>query len=107
MAKAADNTKSKSRILIVVEGDRFIRVYSDDQHANIKTVTGPFMLSQQGEILVDELLQQRLLGIWQETYTEGHLVAMHPIRDTKPDDNLVRNLELAVLRTISKHEVHK
>ena len=60
MAQAADNTKSKSRILIVVEGDRFIRVYSDDQHVSIKTVTVPFMLSQQGEILVDELLQQRL-----------------------------------------------
>ena len=97
----------KTNILIVVECNRSLRAYSEDRNISVKFVTVPFMLSQQGEILVDELLQQRLLGIWQETYTEGHLVAMHPIRDTKPDDNLVRNLELAVLRTISKHEVHK
>lgn len=107
MAQAADNRKSKSRILIVVEGDRFIRVYSDDQHANIKTVTVPFMISQQGEILVDELLQQRLRGIWHQTYTEGHLVAMHPIRDIKPEDIVTRDLDMAVLRTIEKHEVHR
>jgi hypothetical protein len=105
MAQAANKTKSKSRILIVVEGDRFIRVYSDDQHANIKTVTVPFMLSQQGEILVDELLQQRLRGIWHSTYCEGHLVAMHPIRDLTAEDIVTRDLDMAVLRTIEKHEV--
>jgi hypothetical protein len=107
MAQAANKTKSKSHILIVVEGDRFIRVYSDDQQVDVKTVTVPFMLSQQGEILVDELLQQRLRGIWHQTYSEGHLVAMHPIRDLKPEDIVTRDLDMAVLRTIEKHEVHR
>jgi hypothetical protein len=105
MAQAADNRKSKSHILIVCEGDRFIRVYSDGQHVDVKTVTVPFMISQQGEILVDELLQQRLRGIWHSTYTEGHLVAMHPIRDMKPEDIVTRDLDMAVLKTIGKHEV--
>jgi hypothetical protein len=107
MAQAADNRKSKSHILIVCEGDRFIRVYSDGQHVDVKSVTVPFMISQQGEILVDELLQQRLRGIWHSTYTEGHLVAMHPIRDLKPEDIVTRDLDMAVLRTIEKHEVHR
>jgi hypothetical protein len=103
----ASATKKASHILIVVEGDRFIRVYSDDQHANIKTLTVPFMISQQGEILVDELLQQRLRGIWHSTYCEGHLVAMHPIRDLKPEDIVTRDLDMAVLKTIGKHEAHR
>ena len=94
-------------ILIVVEGNRFLRAYSEDRNISFKFVTVPFMLSQQGEILVDELLQQRLRGIWQQTYTKGHLVAMHPIRDIKPEDIVARDLDMAVLKTIAKHEAHR
>ncbi len=94
----------KTNILIVVEGNRSLRAYSEDRNISVKFVTVLIMLSQQGEILVDELLQQRLRGIWQKSYTEGHLVAIHPIRDITTDDIAGRDLELAVLRTLNRIE---
>ncbi len=97
----------KTNIFIVVEGNRSLRAYSEDRNISVKFVTVLIMLSQQGEILVDELLQQRLRGIWHQTYTEGHLVAMHQIRDIKPEDIVASDLDMAVLKAIGKHEAHR
>ncbi len=97
----------KINMLLVVEGNRFLRAYSEDRNVSVKFVSVPFMRTQQGEILVDELLRQRLRGIWHRTYTEGYQYTMHAIHDVKPEDIVARDLEMAVLRTIERHEVRK
>jgi hypothetical protein len=99
MAQAA----SKSNVLIVVEGDRFLRVFGN-QEINVKTVQVPFCSSARGELLMEELIQQRLPNFWKKVY-DDRLIAMHPIRDIAVGDIVSRDMELAVLRTIERHEV--
>jgi hypothetical protein len=99
MAQAA----SKSNVLIVVEGDRFLRVFGNPG-VIVKTVQVPFYVSARGELLLEELIQQRLPHFWKKVYDDQEL-ARHPIRNITADDIMARDIELAVFRTIERHEV--
>ena len=95
--------KRKSNVLIVLEGNRFVRVFGD-QDTNVKIVQVPFYFSAKGELLVEELLQQRLPHYWKQVL-DNRLIGMQRIRDISADDILARNMDLAVLKAIERHEV--
>jgi hypothetical protein len=93
---------NKTNVLILVEGDRFLRVFGNPD-INVKTVQVPFYASARGELLLEELIQQRLPHFWKKVY-DDRLLAMHPIRDITAEDIAGRDLELAVLRTLNRIE---
>lgn len=101
MAMAA----SKSNVLIVVEGDRFLRVFGNPD-VNVKIVQVPFYFSAQGELILEELIQQRLPHYWKKVL-DDRLLAMHRIRNITAADIVNRDLEIAVLKAIQRQEVVK
>ena len=95
---------SQTKTLIVLHGNRYIDVYSSEQHA-VKIVNVPDMISKEGELLIEELLTLRLPQYWSKVYVDGFLVNRDAIRDVSVVDIVRRDNDLALIRTLNRHVV--
>jgi hypothetical protein len=98
MARAAEKS---SQTLIVVHGNRYMEVFSNDRQA-VKIVHVPFATTREGELLIEELLELRLPTFWSKIYRDGHLVDRDAIRDMKATDILKRDYDFAILRAFDR-----
>lgn len=92
---------STTQTLIVLHGNRYIDVYSNEQHS-VKIVNVPDMISREGELLIEELLTLRLPQYWSKVYRDGHLIDRDAIRDIKPTDLQKRDYEVSLLRSFNR-----
>lgn len=92
---------SQTKTLIVVHGNKYIDVYSNEEHA-VKIVNVPDMISTEGALLIEELLTLRLPQYWSKVYSDGFLVNRDAIRDIKPTDIQKRDYEVSILRSFDR-----
>ena len=92
---------STCQTLIVLHGNRYVEVYSNERQA-VKIVNVPFVYSTQGELLIEELLELRLPSVWSKVYRDGHLIDRDAIRDIKPTDIQKRDYEVSLLRSFNR-----
>lgn len=93
---------SKTKTLIVVHGNKYVDVFSNEEHA-VKIVNVPDMISMEGELLIEELLTLRLPQHWAKVYSDGFLVNRDAIRDVSVVDIARRDNDLALIRTLNRH----
>ena len=92
---------STTQTLIVLHGNRYFDVYSNERQA-VKIVNVPFVHSAKGELLIEELLELRLPSVWSKVYRDGHLIDRDAIRDIKPTDIQKRDYEVSFLRSFNR-----
>lgn len=93
---------SKAATLIIVHGNKYIDVYSSERHP-VKIVNVPDMVSKEGELLIEELLTLRLPPYWSKVYSDGFLVDRDAIKDVSVSDLMVRDNNIALIRTMNSH----
>jgi hypothetical protein len=98
MPGLASNTKT----LIIIHGDKYLEVYSSER-SQVKIVNVPNMTSIAGELLTEELLSLRLPPYWAKVYSDGFLVDRDAIRDVSAVDILLRDNNVALIRTMNRH----
>jgi len=104
MGKHSDNPQSnRPSLLIVVEGNRFLRAFAD-KDVQIRFVETPFLESQEGERLVEEYLELRLPHYWKRVFTEGRPVGIHPIRPTTAGSIALREFDIEFSRCLDRVE---
>lgn len=92
---------STPQTLIVIHGNRYIEVYSNERHP-VKIVNVPDMKSVEGELLIEELLQLRLVPYWAKVYTDGYLVDRDAIKDMTVLDIVKRDNDIALVKTMNR-----
>ena len=98
--------KKSSQTLIVLHGNRYIEVFGSDRHP-VKIIAVPFAETPKDEILIEELILQRLPPSWQDTYAECNLSDRDAIKPVEVIDLAVKDFDIDVLNTFKKHEVRK
>ena len=95
--------RAKAKLLVVVEGDDFMRVYAD-QPVEVRFVETPFFQSVEGELLAEQFVAKQLPHYWKGVY-ESHPVAFHNVRRTTAATIQCHEFDMSILRKLKALEV--
>lgn len=98
---AHTNKSPTTRVLIVCEGNKFLRAFADND-IQIRFANVPFFEQPEGEALVEQFLEQRLPHVWKQVLSDGKLVGIHPIRKTTAGDILLHDFDIEISKCFDR-----
>lgn len=91
----------RQHVLIVCEGNQFLRVFSD-KDVQIRFAEVPFFEDPKGELLVENFLELRLPHLWKQVLSDGKLVGIHPIRKTTAGAIALRDFDIEISKCFDR-----